>query len=147
MWANKKARFYKFPLVLLLNLQKPNNEKPISMTIHTIKKTQMLLMQIARFILREEALIERQSKTKHADIPVRSWIDICTNAYCTSLPVRQKCSSGIWRSWKSNANTWQKQIQTLMLVFTDWTFTIWKIKFLDLLLKVLTTWGKKRFLC
>lgn len=30
-----------------------------------------------------------------------------------------------------------------MLVFTDWTFTNCKRKFLDLLLQVLTTWGKK----
>lgn len=113
------------------------------MIIHTIKKTQALLMHIVRFILGEEALIEGQSKTKHSDIPVRSWIDICTNTYCTSLLVRQKWSSSICRSWKFNANTWQKQIQTLMLVFTDWTFTNCKRKFLDLLLKVLTTWRKK----
>lgn len=86
--------------MFLLNLQKPNNEKPISMIIHTIKKTQALLMHIVRFILGEEALMEGQSKNKRADIPVRSWIDICTNTYCTSLLVRQKWSSSICRSWQ-----------------------------------------------
>jgi len=84
--------------VLSIELTKPNSKKSIFVIIHTVKNTQMLLTEIAKSTLGEEAIIESQSKTKHARSPVRSWVDICANTYYTSLLDRQKWYSGIWRS-------------------------------------------------
>lgn len=76
--------------VLSIELTKPNNKKSVFMITHTVKNTQMLLTEIDKFSLGEEAIIGSQWKTKRAHTTGRSWVDVCANAYYTSLLVRQK---------------------------------------------------------